>query len=265
MKDIFSATPNNVDFRKRRQSVEMVNKWVAGKTNGKISKMFKSLDHTTKLILLNAVHFTGEWESKFDPEWTSKGDFFLSDGTKVQTEMMFNTVDLQVAHINNLNAKAVKLPYVGNRFSMVVVLPNKIDGLPEMERELRTFDLSSIKFEESQEVEILMPKFKLESEHNLIKTLKALDIVSLFREGEADLTGLSPQPRLSVSSVMQKASIEVNEKGSEASAATASAVSTRSGLPGFPFTCNHPFLYFIEDSETGLTLFIGRVVNPNKN
>ena len=264
MKDFFSSTPTNVDFRKRRQSLEIVNKWVAEKTKGKISKMFKSLEQTTRLILLNAVHFKGEWEDKFDPEMTTKGDFFLNDGSKVKTDMMYNTVHLQLANINKLNAKAVKLPYLGDRFSMVIVLPNKIDGLPDVESELKSFDLSSIEFEEEQEVEIFLPKFKLESEHNLIKTLKAMDIVSLFREGEAVLTGLSPQPRLSVSSIMQKASIEVNERGSEASAASAAMVSTRSGLFSLPFACNHPVLYFIEDKETGLTLFIGRIVNPNK-
>ena len=129
---------------------------------------------------------------------------------------------------------------------------------------MKDFDLSSINFQDEEVVEVTLPKFKLESSHKLVEQLRELEISSLFDEHKADLTGMSLASGLSVTSVIQRAVIEVNEQGTEAAAATAVSAEVRSIsiIPNKEFVCTRPFVYFIRDSQTGLILFIGRVMNP---
>jgi serpin B len=136
--------------------------------------------------------------------------------------------------------------------------------LSQTEQLLQDFDLSSINFEAESDTEVTLPKFKLESFHQLREPLEKLEISSLFKENDADLTGISQAPGLFVSSVIQKAVIEVNEQGTEAAVASAVSAEVRSiGIfPANEFLCNRPFLYFIRDSQTGSVLFFGRVMNP---
>ena len=140
-------------------------------------------------------------------------------------------------------------------------------GFSRTEELLNDFDLSSIKFEAEEDFKVTLPKFKLESSHKLVEPLKNLEISSLFSQFEADLTGISSSPGLSVSSVIQKAVIEVNEQGTEAGAGSAILAEVRSinVIPVKEFVCTRPFMYFIRDSHTGLILFIGRVMNPLQN
>jgi len=263
----FNSTPSSVDFKRRRQTVKKINDVVSQTTNGLIDKLLtdESVDPSTRLILVNAIHFKGDWKNKFNPNSTVKSDFQLSNGTKIQTEMMNLKDNFEVAEIPQLAATALRMPYSGDRLSMVVILPKKETGLENTEEALENFDLASIDFTGPEEVEVAMPKFKLQSDHKLVQTLKSLEVTSLFDAGRANLTGISPE-RLTISDVIQKAILEVNEQGSEAAAATAVEFELRSiqFYPVGQFRCDRPFMYFITDNLTGLTLFIGRVANPNE-
>ena len=174
--------------------------------------------------------------------------------------------NFQIAEIREMDARALRMPYSGGRLSMVILLPNEETGLEKTEEDFENFDFGTIVFKEPEEVDVALPKFKLQSDHKLVETLKSLDVASLFDAGRANLTGISSE-RLSVSDVIQKAVIEVNEEGSEAAAATVVEFELRSiqYLPTPQFRCDRPFMYFITDKLTGLTLFIGRVANPNTN
>lgn len=263
--DNFDSTPRNVDFRRRRKSVNLINEVVKNGTNGKIEKLFSddSVSEATKMILLNTIHFKGDWDFKFDPELTDKTDFHLANGSTIQVDTMTTHSRFQMTNVPSLNAQALRLPYKGDRLSMVVILPNENNDLEKMEAAMENVDLGSIEFDDDEDVELWLPKFKLSSDHNLVDNLKKLDITGLFSEGRADLTGMSPVSGLFVSSVIQKAFVEVNEEGSEAGAASGAIAYIRSGSSVEVFNCNRPFTYLITDSLTGLTLFIGRVANPS--
>ena len=265
----FNSTPASVDFKRRRQTVKRINDVVSKTTNGLIGKLLTedSIAQSTRLILVNAIHFQGEWEHNFDPEDTVKENFQLGNGAKIQTEMMNLKEKFQTAEIADLNARALRMPYKGDRLAMVFILPNEESSLEKTEESFDNFDLGSIKFTRPEEVEVALPKFKLQSDHKLVETLKSLEVTSLFDAGRANLKGISSE-RLSVSDVIQKAVIEVNEQGAEAASASAAGLELYSLLPfqtAGQFRCDRPFMYFITDNLTGLTLFIGRVANPNEN
>ena len=147
---------------------------------------------------------------------------------------------------------------------MVIMLPNDKDGLGDLEKNLKRFDFStSFKFIMPMEYRIQIPKFKIESEFNLKKTLQDIGVKDLFDKGKADLSGATGNKDLVVSKVIQKAFIEVNEEGSEAAAATGLVAVSRSMTMPHTFICDHPFFFFIKDSKTGLILFNGRVLDPS--
>ena len=170
--------------------------------------------------------------------------------------------------LDQLDAKRLVLPYKGNRLSMVIILPNKKDGLLKLEEQLRSVDLSEI-FNQKTAMDIVslsLPKFKIDSTHDLKDSLTKIGIQHMFDEKNADFSGMSEAKELFVSLMIQKAFIEVNEEGSEASAATAAVMDVRSGFPTvtkpLQFTCDHPFLFMIKDHLTGVILFSGKITNP---
>ena len=174
--------------------------------------------------------------------------------------------------LDQLDAKRLVIPYTGNRLSMVIILPNKKDGLLKFEEQLRSADLfeiiNQIRRENKERVSLSLPKFKIDSTHDLKDPLIKIGIQHMFIPKDADFSGMSGTKELYVSDMIQKAFIEVNEEGSEASSATgalgvrptASKESTATKL--LEFTCDHPFLFMIKDHLTGVILFSGKITNP---
>jgi len=181
--------------------------------------------------------------------------------------MMSQKSKFMTGHHQDLGARSLTLDYKDSNLSMVIVLPNENTGLPEVELALasKVSSLSSL-LEETFEGDVLIeiPKFSLEYEVDLTSTLKAMGVSDLVTAGKADLSGVGGQPGdLSVSSVLHKAVIEVNEEGAEAAAATAVIMVLRMGpIAEEPFIANRPFLFFIFDKETKVPLFAGRYVRP---
>ena len=177
---------------------------------------------------------------------------------------MHKTSKYALCSPNGLDAQAIEMPYKGKRMSMIFILPNKKDGLSKLEADLNKFD-STTGFEFSREVEVkvAIPKFKIESTHELNEPLQKLGLRHMFDGGKADLSGITGLRDLFVSKVIQKAFIEVNEEGAEAAAATGAVVMMKSMPIGKPtFICDHPFLFMIKDNLTGLVLFSGKVNHP---
>ena len=170
--------------------------------------------------------------------------------------------------LHQLDAKRLMIPYKGDRLSMVIILPNKKDGLLKLEEKLRSVELSEIFNQKTamETVSLSLPKFKIDSTHDLIDPLTKIGIQDMFDQKNADFSGMSEAKELFVSKMIQKAFIEVNEEGSEASAATAAFMDVRSATKTktkpLQFTCDHPFLFMIKDHLTGVILFSGKITNP---
>ena len=186
---------------------------------------------------------------------------------------MHKTDEFDYLELDQLDAKRLVIPYTGNRLSMIIILPNKNNGLLKLEEQLRSADLFELVNQKREangrdEVSLSLPKFKIDSTHDLKDPLIKIGIQHMFIPKDADFSGMSGTKELYVSDMIQKAFIEVNEEGSEASSATgalgvrptASKESTATKL--LEFTCDHPFLFMIKDHLTGVILFSGKITNP---
>ncbi|GBM64599.1 Serpin B8 [Araneus ventricosus] len=261
VQELYRATVRNVDFaREAPRLVEEINDWVKEKTNGKIEKLLDDLSPSTVLALLNAVYFKGTWETQFDPKET-KDEAFYNNGLESEAKnvsMMHMKTKLPVAIFPDF--KALELPYKGENVSMLIFLPNERDGLQALEESLTPEKLAEVR-ERMHPFKTLisLPKFKLEFEEELSGPLQDLGANKIFSAG-ADFSGMTPSRGVSVSQVLHKAVIEVNEEGSEAAAVTGIIMFRSAGID---FRVEHPFLFTIVEkgSRSDMVLFMGRVNN----
>jgi serpin B len=264
----YKAVPESVEFGKSEEARVHINQWVEKQTHDKIKDLLPggSISAMTKLVLVNAVYFKGDWANQFDKEITKKEKFTTLDGSQVEVDMMhkFDT-EFTGAVNKELDAVIVEMPYKGNRLSMLLFLSKKPEGFAVMKDKFPTIDLVNLKMQGSIKFDVALPRFKLESTHDLVDNLKTIGMTDMFDMTKADFSGISGTNDLFVSSVVQKAFIEVNEEGSEAAAATGMVMMMRS-MPARPqqFICDRPFMFAIKDNLTGMVLFTGHVVNPTK-
>ena len=246
-----------------------VNDWVAEQTNDRILDLMPpgSVSASTVLVLANAIYFLADWATPFDPEDTNEsGTFTRLDGTTVTAPIMrLETKELKddglsLGFIDG--GTVVRLPYGGDEVSMVLVVPDAVDGLPALEQGLTdaVFDdwLTTLG-SPGADVSLMMPRFEMEYTLDAIPLLTELGMGSLF--ASADLSAMTDPPGngLFVSGVFHKAFVKVDEKGTEAAAA--SAVAVDESAPPF-IDATHPFLFAILDDLTGTALFVGRVMDP---
>lgn len=248
--------------------LDKINAWVSGKTNGKIPKILEKVPANTVCILLNAIYFKGAWAEGFNPKATEEAPFSVTSDQTTPTMMMFRKGSYR--WIDEKELQILELPYKGDAFSMVVYLPRAIDGLPELEKQLtpdaiRTWNDKLFK-QHPREIEVHFPRFKLETEYDVVVPLQKLGMKDAFDPSNADFSGMGwPKGDLWIGQVKHKAFIEVNEEGTEAAAATAVIMMTRAVLiERHEFRADHPFFFVIRDNSTGSLLFSGRLVNPSK-
>lgn len=257
------------------EALKQVNEWAKDETHGKIEDLLPpgSVDEGTRVVLANALYFKGAWKKPFDEEITKDGEFFLLDGKTIQVPMMHTTKKQFVKDFSTF--KALRLPYsAGNDkrlFSMFILLPHEKQGIADLEKALDFKTLSEDLKHISQEVPVTqfaLPKFKISCGFEVPEALQSLGLALPFGE-DADLTEMVDSPladKLYVSNMYHKTFVEVNEKGTEAAAATAATVTLR-GLPMFQnpidFVCDHPFLFVIKEELTNVIIFTGRITDPS--
>lgn len=244
-------------------SRKTINKWVEDKTRDKIKELIKPglLDNMTRLVLTNAIYFKGNWASQFKPDATRESEFIVSPGKSVKVRMMNRKGEYRYAELDSL--QVLELPYAGDELSMLVLLPKQAGGLEALERALSLENLDMWKGRlEQGEVDVFLPKFKMTSQFELKDTLSSMGMVDAFTGG-SDFSGMDGTRWLFISAVIHKAFVDVNEKGTEAAAATAVIVKLRSmPMPASTFRADHPFIFLIQDNKTGSILFMGRVMDP---
>jgi len=267
-KDNYGAGVEEVDFaRATEEARKTINNWVEKETHDKIKDMLKRgmLTPVTRLVLTNAIYFKGDWASQFKKDQTREDTFHLSGGKTIKTALMHQT--RKFGYAENDAHQTLEMPYVGEHLSMVVLLPRKVDGLPALEKALAADNFAAgLARLQQQEVIVTLPKFKTTSEFSLKETLSALGMGIAF-DGGADFSGMNGgKESLSISAVIHKAFVDVNEEGTEAAAATGVILdnSPREPPPVPVFRADRPFVFLIRDARSNSILFLGRINHPQK-
>jgi serpin B len=242
-----------------------INDWVEDETQEKIKDLIPpdAITPLTRLVLANAIYFKGSWFHPFDQGLTQPGPFTILDGDEISVEMM-KLFDERLLYLREGEFQAVSLPYLSRDFAMTLILPDR--GSFINVEDLLTVDLlgSLQRNMVPERINLEMPKFDFESTINANDPLKALGMEEAFDPDLSDFKGMADVEDLHITDVLQKATITVDEEGTEAAAATAVIVGVESAPIGEPISLviDRPFLFFIQHQPTGTILFMGRVVEP---
>ena len=263
----YSAGLFDVDFISAPEPArQTINAWVEKQTQDKIRDLLprEAITRDTRLVLTNAIYFKGAWLTPFKKEQTKDLPFSLSPDKKVMAPLMHRVGGYRYAE--NDTFQTLDMPYFGRRISMTVVLPRKVDGLAAVEKEMTPQKLAETLrgLQQEKSVHVHLPRFKVEKSFNLNKPLIAMGMKAAFHA--ADFSGMhTGGENLSITDVVHKAFVDVNEEGTEAAAATGVVVGLTSAAPPPKpkyFRADHPFLFFIRDNKTGSILFMGRLEKP---
>jgi serpin B len=265
-----------VDFRRSAEAARVtINQWVEDKTRQKIREIIPSggLDALTRLVLVNAIYFKGMWVLQFRRAATRKEPFRLEGGGTVQAPLMHQHEE--VCYVKAAGYQAVDLVYRGGDLSMLVLLPDRTDGLPDLEETLSAQMLRDCVARMGvREIKLFLPRFKLTwGTVDIRDQLTALGMALAFNPSKADFSGINGreppnEEALFIANVFHKAFVEVNEEGTEAAAATAVGLTLGASLaepPPVPiFRADHPFVFAIRDRKSGTVLFLGRIADPTR-
>lgn len=266
VQDYFAAEARVEDFS-NPETLDVINGWIAGKTNDLIKDMLDKIDPSTISYLINAIYFKGDWTDKFKKEDTRDADFHLADGSTKQVKLMSRKDEIKYAEDDK--AQIACLPYGkdGNS-AMWIVLPKEGTSLDSLVTGLSEDQLKGWqKRAWEREGTLKLPRFKLRYKETLNDCLQGVGIVKAFDVGQADFKrmGESKLGPIFIGRVLHEAVVIVNEEGTEAAAATIVEMKA-GGMPPKPWTmtCDRPFLFFITDEPTGAILFMGTCYNPDK-
>ena len=260
----FNAQVQALDFTSP-DAVKTINKWSSDNTNGLIKEVLKEISPYDLMFLLNALYFKGEWGKgyAFKEAETKTGLFKKENGSSVSVSLMNNQKKL--LYFTDDNLSAVNLPYGNGAFSMVIMLPQANVSVSKMVTTLKSpmYWQNLIKNMVTKEVNMQIPKFKIEYKDKLNDILKQMGMAVAFDPVLADFSKIFPQIESYISTVNQFTYIDVNEKGSEAAAVTVIGISYTSYNPPVDFIANRPFVFAICEKSTGCVLFMGMVGNPS--
>ncbi|XP_054863307.1 leukocyte elastase inhibitor-like [Amphiprion ocellaris] len=270
IKKEYKAELESVDFKSSAEEVRVnISEWVEKQTQGKIKDLLgkNAVDGLTRLVLVNAIYFKGNWNQKFNEKDTADAAFKINKNDTKEVKMMRLTSTFPVAVIPELNCRVLEMPYKGKDLSMLIFLPDQIEddstGLEKLESKLtyeKFVEWTSPVTKNEIEVQVSLPRFKLEEKYDMKDVLVSMGMVDAFDTAKSDFSGMSSANDLVLSKVVHKAFVDVNEEGTEAAAATGGVVSTLS-LPEM-FTADHPFLFFIRHNPSSTILFAGKFCSP---
>ncbi len=258
--EYFAAYHDSFD---NQSSSEKINTWAKRQTEGHIENIVDDFSSENMLYLMNATYFKGNWKYEFNEEKTAESYFFMEDGTRKKTRMMWQKADLN--YFDSDNFQMVELPYKNESFCMYILLPDSTTSLSRLVKDLSVEKWKRYKdaLEKKRNINFGMPQFRCEHNVGMKELLAGMGVRGLFSDGGSDLSNIAEQP-LSISEVMHKAAIDVDEKGTEATAATSLAISFTTLVDDNPFNLvvNRPFVFAIEEKQSNSLLFIGKITNP---
>ncbi|KAJ0060003.1 hypothetical protein NL108_018236 [Boleophthalmus pectinirostris] len=267
----YKAELQTVDFKGKSEEARVtINKWVEQKTQDKIKDLVAKgmVNSSTSLVLVNAIYFKGNWDEPFDEDSTCDDQFWINKNESKPVKMMHQTSWFPLNFISEINCQIIVLPYEGNELSMLIFLPSSIeDGLEKLEQQLTYENFMKWTCSDMMakvKVQVGLPRFKMEENYDLKDVLISMGMVDAFDISSSDFSGMSPANDLFLSAVVHKAFVEVNEKGTEAAAATAVTMMVGCAVGSQParFIADHPYLFFIRHNASNTVLFAGRFCSP---
>jgi len=266
----YGGKVTNLDFKNETEKSRVtINSYIEKQTNDKIKDLIPSgiLDSLTKLVLTNAIYFKGTWQWEFDKKDTRDQDFKVTPSNIVKVPMMY--MKPEKANFNYLETKdlqILELPYKGGDLSMLVLLPK--ENLDAASPSLTPEKLEEYKaqMKETKLAAIYLPKFEFDAKYYMKNTLSALGMPTAFSRLGADFSGMTLADQLCIGEVIHQAYVKVDEQGTEAAAATAVVMMLGSAAPSkaIIFQADHPFIFIIQQKETGNILFMGKMTDPTK-
>jgi serpin B len=254
------------DFIHQHEAVRKeINRWVSDQTNKKIQDLIPDgvLDPSTKMVLVNAIYFKADWLDPFDSNDTKDAPYHLLDDSDVQVKMMSQSLG-GIPYLQGDGYQAVELPYQGETAAMDILFPDR-GKFGEFESTLDAQKLNEIlaNLQPSGRLELGLPKFHFSTDLDLKEQLTAMGMSDAFDSDRADFSGMTGGKDLYIDTVLHKAFVAVDEKGTEAAAATGVIMAPTSAMVSdVTLTIDHPFIFMIRDLPSGQILFIGRVLNP---
>ncbi len=264
-KKYFNSSLFEVDFIHHPEKSRLnINQWVEKATNNKINKLIapSAIDNSTRLVLVNALYFKGSWKSKFNKDRNTKGDFQVGKKEYVQSEYMNRAIN--TFYYSNKYAQMFEIPYTNNKVSLLIILPKSIKKIRKLEKTLNNELFHEyLNNKTRKRISLSIPKFDIESEFDLNKTLADMGIKEAFTN-KADFSGITTKEKLYISKVIHKANISIDEQGTEAAAATAVMMrKTTALLDEISVKVDKPFIFILKNNSTQTIYFMGKVINPN--
>ena len=260
----YGAGMHTVDYERDTEGARRaINGWTGERTHGRIPELVPAgmIDALTRLVLVNAVYLKAPWLVPFGRQATAPAPFTRTDGSRVSVPMM-SASGTASGYASGPGWQAVRLPYLGEQLAMTLVVPDA-GRLAQLERDVSGPAVRALLGDlPATQVDLRLPRWTFRTHVELSDLLSALGMPTAFTD-RADFTGMTVQDALSISAVLHEVFVAVDEDGTEAAAATAAIMELSAGrMPGVTLTVDRPFLFLIHDIETGIPLFLGRVVAP---
>uniref|UniRef100_A0A8C4U584 Serpin domain-containing protein n=1 Tax=Falco tinnunculus TaxID=100819 RepID=A0A8C4U584_FALTI len=263
----YGAGLEEVDFKTATEEArQLINSWVEKETNGRIQDFLVSgsVDLDTALVLVNAIYFKGIWRTAFKEDNTQEVPFNVTEQESRPVQMMSQNSTFKVAAVAAEKVKILELPYAGGELSMLVLLPDDISGLEQLENKIsfdKLIEWTSPNVMERKRVKVYLPRMKIEEKYNLTSVLTALGMTDLFSPS-ANLSGISSAESLKVSEAVHEAYMEVSEEGTETAGSEGVLGDIEQSSEFEEFRADHPFLFLIKHNPTNIILFFGKYYSP---
>nr|XP_054510398.1 ovalbumin-like [Agelaius phoeniceus] len=268
VKKLYRSGLEMVNFKTAsNQARQRINSWVKNQTNGQIQDFLEpsSVNPQTVLILVNAIYFKGKWKTPFKEEHTEEVPFNVTEQESRPVQMMYQNSTFRVGRVAEDKIKVLELPYTSGELSLLVLLPDDISGLAQLENKISFEKLAkwtSSKVMEKKRVKVYLPRMKIEEKYNLTSVLTSLGMTDLFSPS-ANLSGISSAESLRVSEAIHEAYMEITEEGTEEDTGSADSTEDIQYSSEFEeFRADHPFLFLIKHNPSNLILFFGRYCYP---
>ncbi len=267
LKRYYGAGVQPLDFSGAAEDArKQINMWTEQETQGKVTELLKPgvIHPLTRLLLTNAMYFKGKWRHPFEQTATMRMPFQLGTGVSAEIPMMQQ--EGAYPYFEDETLQVLALPYEGGTLEMMVLLPRQYNGIDAAEQALTSGKYAQyLGARAPQTVRVFLPRFNAAAAFSLAKTLTAMGMPGAFDAHRADFSPMTGHRDVYIDAVEHKACVEVTEEGTEAAAATAVAIRTKSAAPGPPpkvFRADHPFVFVIRDISSEGILFLGRLTDP---